>query len=225
MRIVLKWSLAVLLAGSSLGAAGAATLAETSSPPPPPVPGAQPQVKDDLFSGTEKFAQGASDVTEVNLDRNMLGAMNGKGKEGDAAQKMKFIVVHSYTYDKPGMYRMEDVEEYQKKLTTGSWNCFIHVRERKNGESTDICSRKDPDNNNEMVIITAEPKELTFVHLSGQMSLNQLSMMGQMGAMTAGMPGGMGASMLMNMVPPAPPTPPTPAAPVTPPASGAPRKP
>jgi len=134
-----------------------------------------PQVKDELFAGTEKFAQGASDVTEVNLDRNMLG-MVGKGKDG-LAGKMDFVVVHSYTYDKPGMYRQEDVDAYRKKLTDGSWSCFVHTRD-KDG-ATDICQRTMPDNEtHEMVIMTSEPKELTFVHLRGRMSLDDLGKMG-----------------------------------------------
>lgn len=133
-----------------------------------------PQVKDDLFAGTEKFAQGASDVTEVNLDKNMLG-MVGKGN-GDLAHKMDFIVVHSYEYDKPGMYKMEDVEVYRKRLTDGNWNCFIHTRDRD--ETTDICSHTLPDNEtNELVIMTAEPKELTFIHLRGKMSIQDLRSM------------------------------------------------
>jgi hypothetical protein len=159
--------------------------------PPPPVHGQEafvaavasgPQVKDDLFAGTEKFAVGASDVTDVNLDKNMLSMMgHGKGEgkgegKGDLAGKMDFIVVHSYTYDKPGMYKLEDVEAYRKKLTDGSWNCFVHTHSKD--ESTDICQRTMPDNEtHEMVIMTAEPKELTFVHLRGRMSINDLSKM------------------------------------------------
>ena len=137
-----------------------------------------PQVKDDLFAGTEKFAKGATEVNEINLDPKMMGMIPG-GKDGgsDLARKMKFMVIHNYTYDKPGMYRMEDVEEYRKKLEDGSWSCSIHVRE-KDG-STDICSRTSPDHeSSEMVILTAEPKELTFIHMSGHMSLEDLSKAG-----------------------------------------------
>ena len=130
------------------------------------------QVKDDLFAGTEQFAKGASDVTEINLDPKMMG-MLGKNTGNDLAHKMEFIVVHSYSYDKPGMYKMEDVEAYRKKLTDGSWNCFIHSRD-KDG-STDICQRTAADNEtHEMVIMTAEPKELTFVHLKGKMTIDDL---------------------------------------------------
>ena len=134
------------------------------------------QVKDDLFAGTEQFAKGASDVTEVNLDPKMLG-MLGKNTGNDLAHKMQFLVVHSYSYDKVGMYKMEDVEAYRKKLMDGSWNCFIRSRD-KDG-STDICQRTAADNEtHEMVIMTAEPKELTFVHLKGRMTIDDLRKMG-----------------------------------------------
>lgn len=151
---------------------GEATPVMTAPAPQPEAP----QVKDDLLAGTEKFAQGASDVSDVDLDGHMLGMLGHKeGKKGDLAAKLDFIVVRSYTYDKPGMYRMEDVEAYSKKLTDGSWSCFVHVRERKSGEATDICARQAADHEtNELVIITAEPKELTFVHLKGRMSLEDL---------------------------------------------------
>jgi len=136
--------------------------------------GEPPQVKDELFAGTEKFAQGAKEVTEVNMDKNMLG-MVPKGDSG-MASRMDFIVVHSYTYDKPGMYRMDDVDVFRKRLTDGSWNCFVHTRD-KDG-STDICTRSgDHGDSNEMVIMTAEPLELTFIHLRGKVSMSDLGKM------------------------------------------------
>jgi hypothetical protein len=146
------------------------------------------QVKDDLFAGAEKFAQGASEVTEINLDPNtmsmigrgsdvfMLSRDKDKDKDSSTAHKVNFIVIHSYKYDKPGMYNMDEFEAYSKKLTDGSWNCSIHVRSKTG--STDICSRAAGDHeSNEMVILTAEPRELTFIHMSGKMSLNELSSM------------------------------------------------
>src|ERR1700712_4689321 len=42
----------------------------------------EPQVQDDLFAGTDKFAKGAKSSTEVNLDKNML-AMAGKFMDND----------------------------------------------------------------------------------------------------------------------------------------------
>jgi hypothetical protein len=142
------------------------------------------QAKDDLFAGAEKFAQGASEVTEINLDPTTMGLVGmNHGKDGEEARKMKSMSIHTYKYDKPGMYRMEDVDAYRKKLEDGSWHCAIHVRTTTG--STDICSRTGADKEtNEMVILTAEPQKLTFIHMSGKMSLDELNhMSGSAGAL------------------------------------------
>ncbi|HEY4379205.1 MAG TPA: DUF4252 domain-containing protein [Acidobacteriaceae bacterium] len=132
------------------------------------------QAKDDIFAGAQKFAQGASEVTEINLDPSTMGLVGmNHGKEGEEARKMKSMVIHTYKYDKPGMYRMDDVDAYRKKIEGGSWQCAIHVR--NTAGSTDICSRTSADQTNEMVILTAEPQKLTFIHISGKMSLDELN--------------------------------------------------
>lgn len=147
-----------------------------------------PQVKDDLFDGTEKFAKGASDVTSVNLGPDMLGMVSGK-HGGDMAHKLNFMIVRSYEYPHEGMYNPSDLDVYRQRLRDGKWNCFIHTYESKSGESTDICNRALPnDEGNEMVIMTAEPKELTFIHMSGKGSLADLGRLGKMGGMGAMMP-------------------------------------
>jgi hypothetical protein len=162
-----------------------------------------PQVKDDLFEGTEKFAKGASDVTSVNLGPDMLGMVSGK-HGGDMAHKLNFMVVRTYEYPRTGMYNPADLEVYRQKLRDGKWNCFIHTTESRTGESTDICNRPLPNGEgNEMVIMTVEPKELTFIHMSGKGSLADLGKMGRMGGM-----GGMSI--------PDPPDPPEPAEPAPP---------
>jgi hypothetical protein len=135
------------------------------------------QVKDDLFAGTEKFAKGAIDVTEINLDPKMMGMVPTSSGAGGLAKKMKFMVIHTYTYDKPGRYNMDDVEAYRRKLEDGTWSCSIHVKDKSG--TTDICSRMAPDHEgSEMVILSAEPKELTFIHMSGNMSVEELQKVG-----------------------------------------------
>ncbi len=147
-----------------------------------------PQVKDDLFAGTEKFAQGASDVTNINIGPEMLGMISGN-QAADLAHKMKFILVRTYTYPNKGMYKLEDVEVYRQKLRSGSWNCFIHTYESNGGNSTDICNRALANHEgNEMVILTVAPKELTFIHMSGNASLADLSKLGSLGNMNAPKP-------------------------------------
>ncbi len=124
--------------------------------------GTSSPVHDDLFAGTEKFAKGASDVTEVSMDPDTLGMVGGK--DASRAHRMVLNVVRTYEYDKPGMYRIEDVEEFRKRLDSGDWHCSVHTRDLKRGEGTDICSKQRTDGLVEQAIITVEPKELTFIH-------------------------------------------------------------
>jgi hypothetical protein len=133
------------------------------------------QAKDSLFGDTSKFAKGASDVSEINLDPKTMGLVRSSYASG-LAHKMKFMVIHSYIYDKPGMYNMDDVEVYRRKLNDGTWSCSIHVR-NKDG-ATDICTRTAPGNGSEMVIISAEPKQLSFIHMSGNVSLSDMARSG-----------------------------------------------
>jgi hypothetical protein len=135
------------------------------------------QVKDDLLNGTEKFAQGATKVEDINLDPTTMGLISSHhGPDSDMADKLDLIVIHSYSYDKPGMYNADEVEAVRKKLQDGSWSCPIHTR----GESgtSDICSRSSDDHvTNEMVIISIRPQKLTFIHLRGKLTLSELNEM------------------------------------------------
>jgi hypothetical protein len=166
----------ILLTGMTLAAAVPAQIhaqAEQVSAPMPP----STQVNDPLLAGTERFAVGASDVSEVNLDPSALGMVSGNGGEAALAKKMNFIVVRSYKYDKPGMYSMQEFDTIRRRLDDGGWVCSVHVRD-KDG-STDICARKGADHeSNETIIMTSGPKEVTFVHMKGKASLADLSRMG-----------------------------------------------
>ena len=142
-------------------------------------------VQDDLFAGTEKFAKGASDATEVNMDPDSLAMVNGS--DAKRAHNMVLNVVRTYEYDKPGMYRMEDVEEFRRKLTTGDWHCSIHSRDLKTGESTDICNKHRTDGLIESAIITVEPKQLTFIHTIRRASGGSSLILPGMGVLLDGM--------------------------------------
>ncbi len=136
------------------------------------------QVKDDLFDGTEKFAAKAKESNEVNLDKSMLGLAGKKGGEkGDLAKKLDFVVVRNYEYANEGDYNMADVTAYFKKLDAAGWKHLVRTRSAK--ESTDICVKQDNEGvTQEMVIISAEPKELSFVHLKGNVTMADMKNFG-----------------------------------------------
>ncbi len=118
--------------------------------------------KDDLFAGTEVFAKGASDITEITMDPDTLNLVGGPDER--RAHNMVLNVVRTYSYDKPGMYNMSDVDAIRNKLNTGDWHCSVHVRDLKNGSGSDVCNKHRTDGMKETAIIEVSPKSLTFIH-------------------------------------------------------------
>lgn len=150
---------------------------------PPPNNRQDDSQSDPLFAGTGEFAKGAIKSTEVNLGKNML-AMAGKsfsagshGPQAELAKNLDAVFVREYQYAKPGQYKMADVQKYLNRLNGSGWTHM--VRERSATENTDICFRGGDDGEpGEMVIVSAQPTELTFVHLKGRMSMSDLSKLG-----------------------------------------------
>jgi hypothetical protein len=160
--------------------------AVTHAAPPADEPAAAQQ--DDVLSGVDKFAQGAKESNEVTLDKNMMGMastmmlMQGGNHAGmDLAlmgmmQKMDSVLVRDYEYASAGQYNMNDVEQIRKRLDTGGWSHLVKTRSAT--ETSDICVRTDAEGViSDLVIIDAEPKELSFIHLKGHMSPKDLSKM------------------------------------------------
>src|SRR5581483_937387 len=69
------------------------------------------------------FGAGDSDITEITMDPNSLDLVGGPDEH--KAHNMVLNVVRTYTYDKPGMYNMADVEAIRNKLNTGDWHCSV----------------------------------------------------------------------------------------------------
>jgi hypothetical protein len=130
----------------------------------------------------KELAARASDVTEVTLDKNMLGFaskfMNGKDSDEAAAQKLiqglDGIYVRSYEFDKPGEYSMDQLESLRKVFETPEWSPLVRERERKSGETTDVLVKLVNGEPHGMFILTAEAKELTIVLILGPIRMDQL---------------------------------------------------
>jgi len=128
------------------------------------------------------LAARASDVTEVTLNKSMLGFaskfMNGKNKDDAAVRQLidglEGIYVRSYEFDKPGEYSMDQVESLRKSFGTPEWSAMVHEREQKSGETTDILVKLVNGEPHGMFILTAAPKELTIVLIMGPIRLDQL---------------------------------------------------
>lgn len=142
-----------------------------------------------LPADIEKLAERATESVDVTLDQSMLSLAGGflSKDDPDEAQvkklitKLKGIYVRSFEFDKPGQYSMADVQAMRAQLKGPGWSRIVGVKSIK-GENTEIYIVKNGDQIGGMVVLAAEPKELTIVHIDGSISPEDLSRLsGHMG--------------------------------------------
>jgi hypothetical protein len=176
-RVNVFWALLFGIASLALPA-----VAQTSSSPLP----LQPAVEKEL-------AAKASDVTEVTLDKNMLGFaakfMSGKGP-GDAAtqqliQGLDGIYVRDYEFDKEGEYSTDEVDQLRQYFETNEWTPIVRDHEKKSGEMTDVMVKMVNGQSQGMFILSAEPKELSIVLILGPIRMDQLGALKGLGGLSA----------------------------------------
>jgi hypothetical protein len=134
-----------------------------------------PQLEKDL-------AARASDVTEVTLNKNMLGfaAKFMHDKDGDDANVRQLIegldgiYVRDYEFDKDGQYDPEELEQLRRSFATPDWTPVVHERERRSGETTDILMKVVNGETKGMFILSAEPRELSIVLILGPIRMEDL---------------------------------------------------
>ncbi len=138
----------------------------------------------------------ASNVTEVTLDKTMLGFaskfMDRKDTDQANAQQLinglDGIYVRDYEFDKEGQYSLDDIETLRKQFAGGEWVPMVHVLEKKSGESTDVLAKMVNGESRGLFILSAEPKDLTIVLILGPIRMDQLGKLGGLGGL-----GGLGA--------------------------------
>jgi hypothetical protein len=147
-----------------------------------------------LPSAVEKeLAARASNVTEVTLDKNMLGFaskfMKDKGKDEAASsqfiQGLDGIYVREYEFDKEGQYSMDLVDKLRKQFETSEWSPMVRERERKTGEVTDVMMKMVNGESRGMFVLEAAPKELTIVLILGPIRMQDLGKLGGLGGLGA----------------------------------------
>jgi len=129
----------------------------------------------DLFSS---LLPKATAHAEVNLDVGLLQFAAGflSGKDPDEAKVkalvagLKGIYVRTLTFAKPGEYSRADVEKIRAQLK--GWSPIVSVHEAE--EDTGIYIKTDGQKIQGLVILSAEPTELTLVNIVGSISLDQL---------------------------------------------------
>lgn len=136
------------------------------------------------YSLFDRLAEKAKESAVVNLGPEQLSLLAGmQPKEGgkelaDLARTLKGIQVRSLEFDSPGQYDLNEVRALGEKIkSSGTWVPLITVKEK--GEFTEILIRKGADGKSDgLLILAAEPKELTLVHIDGVGDIASLAKLG-----------------------------------------------
>jgi hypothetical protein len=124
----------------------------------------------------DKLAAKARQKTEVDLDRSAIGLfLKNSGAKGldSVLSGVTGVAVRNYEFDQAGAYSDTDLELLRKQVAgAAGWSRIINVKEDR--ESTEIYMFSQGDTPGGFLIISAEPKELTVVHVQGTIQLAQL---------------------------------------------------
>lgn len=136
------------------------------------------------FAVLEKLGEKATKSATIELGAEQLAMLAGvKGsaeaeKLGQLLKELKSVRVRNFEFETPGMYDMELVRAFRDKVkASGEWMNIISVKERDG--FTDVSLRKGAEGKADaMLIVAAEPKELTVVHIEGVSDLGALAQLG-----------------------------------------------
>jgi Domain of unknown function (DUF4252) len=134
----------------------------------------------------QKLSAKAKETVEVTMEGPMLRwaakfLNNEDPEERQAARivaNLKGIYVRSFEFSKEGEYSAADVEALRSQVRGPSWTRVVGVRSETDGENVDVFFKLEDDKMAGIVVISAEPKELTFVSIVGPMDVDQLAELG-----------------------------------------------
>jgi hypothetical protein len=130
----------------------------------------------------ENLAAKAQETVNVTLDSSILRSMGKMLSSKDPAQQavagLKGIYVRSYKFAKEGEYSSADVEAIRSQIRGPGWTSLVTVRKQGEREDADVAIKREGDRVVGLVVLAAEPRELTFVSIEGPINLEQLSELG-----------------------------------------------
>lgn len=133
----------------------------------------------------DRLAKQATESVSVTLDKSLIDlalrfipAVADKdhpdaAKVRGAVQGLTGIYVRSFEFDKEGAYSMSEVEALRTQLIGPGWTRIVEVRGKD--ENVNVCLHQDGEKILGLVVISAEPKQLTVVSINGMIRPEQLA--------------------------------------------------
>jgi len=139
-----------------------------------------------LPASLDKLAEKAAESVSVTLDAKTLQLASqflSSSKPDESGVKslvagLKSVTVRNFEFDKPGQYSTADLDAIRQQLPAPEWSRIVSVDSKRDGEKTEIYTKLEGGKVSGIVILAAEPKELTFVHILGSIDLSRLSELG-----------------------------------------------
>jgi hypothetical protein len=131
----------------------------------------------------DKLADKAEESTVVTLDKSMLQLIGKFDKDDRDTRKLiaglDGIYVRSFEFAAEGDYSPADVEAVRSQIQSPPWSRLVGVRSKRHGDNVDVYF-KDAGNGQlgGIVVIAAEPRELTIVNIVGTLDLDRLADLG-----------------------------------------------
>jgi hypothetical protein len=139
------------------------------------------------FTGIEHLAPKASETVDVNVDERLIQIASKFLKDPDDADvqklvaNLKGIYVRNYEFEAEGVYTPADVEIIRAQVRGPSWSRLVNVNSKKEG-ILEVYVLLEGEKIGGLVVLSAEPKELTVVNIVGPVDLEKLaSLEGQFG--------------------------------------------
>jgi hypothetical protein len=131
-----------------------------------------------LPANLDQLMAKAKNVVDVTFDGPLLKLagrfLSDKDPDEARAKRMvanlKGIYVRSLEFETRGEYDAADVEQIRVQLKSPAWTRVVGVRSKKDGENAEIFLKTDGTNIGGLVVLVADPKELTIVNIVGQIN-------------------------------------------------------
>lgn len=122
----------------------------------------------------------AKEHTVIDMDGDQIRAAmamaQDKGKPMEAQLKnLQSLQVRTFEFANEGAYKASDLEDIRRQLQAPGWTKIVSVRETK--EAVDVYLKMQEGQAGGIAVLSAEPKELTVVHIVGALNLRDLQAM------------------------------------------------
>jgi len=152
------------------------------------------------FPNFDGLAAKATNSVTLSLDPSMLKLATqymGDGANNASLQAavsgLKGIYVRSFQFGADHAYPHSDVDEVLRQLEGPGWNKLVSVHNSQRHQDVDIYLYQQGKRVEGLVIVAAQPRELTVVNIVGSMSLAQLSQLeGKFGVPSLPLPQSLG---------------------------------